>query len=46
MSELVKLRKIIVKLERKYEKAGPIEQKRIMRKATVIESKIRFITGY
>jgi len=44
MSELSKLRKLFTKLEKRYENAGPVEQKRIMKKTIRVEQKIRYLT--
>lgn len=45
MSELTKLRKIIQKLEKRHDRVGPVERKRIMKKAVRVERKIKYITS-
>ena len=42
--ELKKLHKLIAKLERRYDTAGKIQQKRIMKKAEAIQKRIDFLT--
>jgi len=42
---LKKLEKKLRKLERKFEKAGPIEKARILKSATATEKKIAAIIG-
>ena len=42
--ERKKLRKLINKLERKYEVAGDVEQKRILKKTTVLMARMDLLT--
>lgn len=43
--ELKKLKKIMVKLEKRYDVVGPVEKKRISKKSRSIQKKIDVLTA-